>query len=123
MGTFPTIIDTTLFTLHKSINSSTILQQDFNALAKEHFNCAPFYTDEAKFKDKCGCAVVQQNMIIARYSLPSDFSIFSVEHYVIKLAINILHSCKNNNIVTYTNSFSLLSAIKNARNSRSHLFV
>lgn len=63
-------------------------------------------------------------MVIVRYSLPSDFFIFSIELYAIKLVINVSHTRKNNNIVIYTNLLEAFSTLKNVqKNSRSHSFA
>ena len=98
----------------KTKTNPTIYQEEITIIKNNHPDHLYIYTDGSKNKSKVGCAAILNNTKQSK-RLTNKASIYSAEITAIDLALDIITANKHNKFIIFTDSMSVLTALKNKK--------
>ena len=105
-------VNLSLSNFKKSDTSSDFFKEEFFRIREEHGDFIQIYTDGSKDDNKVGCAAFEKSFI-SNIRLPEKASIFTAEVKAIDLALSYISQHKHNDFIIFSDSLSVLIAIKN----------
>ncbi|MDA3086478.1 reverse transcriptase domain-containing protein, partial [Campylobacter sp. CS_ED1] len=108
-----------LFDLQNKKKTETTNEEyisDFNELKQKHSDHIELYTDGSKIESNVGCACVSK-FHTDKLRLPNGASIFTAETKALDLALTFSENYNANKFIIYSDSLSVLQAIKSTTSS------
>ena len=115
-------LDLSLRSIDKNITPPGIIKAIFENILLRYNNFETFFTDGSKTTNGVGCAIVRHSAVLIRYSLPSDFSIFSAELFAINLTIELINEENIPLSIIFTDSLSAIRALSDVHETSSVSF-
>ena len=107
-------VDISLSGLNKRDIHPVVFQIKFEETKEKYNRYKYIYTDGSKRREATSCAAVYKGRSKEKH-LPKGTSIFNAELCAINLALDIASEDKNNKFVIFSDSLSVLTAIKNLK--------
>ena len=107
-------VDISLSKLQKQKTHPLIFQEEFEKIKEKYNQHKYIYTDGSKQKEATSCAAVYKKKIKNK-RLPEAASIFNAELCAISLALELISEEKSKKFVIFSDSLSVLTAVKNRK--------